>query len=329
MRKAKLITSPENMRYISGFTGEGAVFLFEDEKIIFTDGRYTIQAEHEAPDFKIITTNHYLDEIKKFRVKKIYIEQDKISLSELARMRATLPLVRWDDLDQELKQMRIIKTAEEIESIAHAADIANRGFEHIKDYIKAGMSEKEAALELEFFMRKSGADGLSFDTILASGANSAMAHAKVTEDLIPDNSYVLIDFGCKYKGYCSDMTRMVKVGTPSDEMQKIYDIVLQAQSAGLAAIHEGVLASDVDKAARDIIEAAGYGETFIHSTGHGVGLDIHEDPHISRNSETILQEGMVITVEPGIYVEGLGGVRIEDMVIVTKDGYRDFSIKDK
>jgi len=191
------------------------------------------------------------------------------------------------------------------------------------------MTEKELALELEFVMRKNGADSVSFDTILASGERSAMAHATVTEKKIPDNTFVLIDFGCKYKGYCSDMTRMVKIGEPDEKWQRMYDIVKKAQTEALKAVKAGVRASEIDKIARDIIKDSGFGKNFTHSTGHGVGLEIHENPRISKNSDFVLQENMVITVEPGIYVEGLGGIRVEDMVCVKQEGCVNYSIEEK
>ena len=327
--KAHLITSPENLRYIANFTGEGAVLITSSGKILFTDGRFTIQAQNECPDFEIIVTNDYVSEIKKLHIFKLFVEKNKMTVSEYTRLKKHLPFTYFANLSPQLKDMRTIKTDDEIEKIAHSAEIANSGFEHIKSFIKAGMSEREVALELELYVRKHGAEALSFDIIVASAERAAMAHASITDSLIPNNTYVLLDFGVKYKGYCSDMTRMIKIGKPPEELQKIYEIVKDAQSAALSIVKAGVSTKDVDEAAREVIKNAGYGEQFVHSTGHGVGLNIHEEPRISSKSDAVLEAGMVITIEPGIYIEGIGGVRIEDMILVTKDGYRNFSVQDK
>jgi 3-dehydroquinate dehydratase type II len=217
------------------------------------------------------------------------------------------------------------KTPYEIENMRTAASIANDAFTYIKEYVSPGKTERDIALELEFFMRKNGAEGLAFDTIVASGERSANPHAVPSDEKIPTNGYVMLDFGCKVNGCCSDMTRMIACGEISPQMRKIHDIVQEAQTAALSVIREGARASDVDKAARDIINAAGFAENFMHSTGHGVGTVVHEEPRISPKSTAILEEGMVITVEPGIYLEGVGGVRLEDMVVVTKDGCRNLS----
>lgn len=212
-----------------------------------------------------------------------------------------------------------------IESIKKAANIANLAFEHIKSWIKPGMAEITVADEIERLLLEYGAEGLSFDTIVSCEERAADPHAVPTENLIPENCYLMIDFGCKYNGYCSDMTRMIKFGNPNEKLQEMHEIVEEAQKRGLAAVKAGVTAKEIDLACREYITEKEYGEEFKHTTGHGVGKEVHEPPKISYKSEEVIKEGDVITVEPGIYVEGLGGIRIEDMVVVTKDGYTNLS----
>ncbi|MDR0931105.1 MAG: type II 3-dehydroquinate dehydratase [Clostridiales bacterium] len=220
----------------------------------------------------------------------------------------------------------MIKKPDEIAKIRAAAEIGNKGYEYIKSIVKPGISELDIAKKLEEFMLSQGASGLSFDTIVACGSNSANPHAQPSRDrIVADNDMVMIDFGCVYQGYCSDMTRMIKVGELNDTQRKIWDIVLNAQQLAIKAIRPGVRAKDIDKIARDYIAEAGYGEQFIHTTGHGVGTVVHEEPRVSKVSDDILQSGMVITVEPGIYIKGEGGARIEDLILVTDDGYEVLS----
>ena len=202
-------------------------------------------------------------------------------------------------------------------------------FSHILSYIKEGVSEKELALEIEFFMRKNGAEGVSFDLITISGKNTSLPHGVPSDKKLKKGEFITMDIGCKVNGYCSDMTRTVALGEPSDEMKKVYNIVLQAQLKALKTVKSGITASSVDFAARDLIDKNGFENCFGHATGHGVGLDIHEEPRVSTKSDTVLQSGMIITIEPGIYLQDKFGVRIEDMVMVTDDGCYNFTKSNK
>ncbi|MBS3813194.1 aminopeptidase P family protein, partial [Candidatus Bipolaricaulota bacterium] len=203
--------------------------------------------------------------------------------------------------------------------------IADDTFAYLMDYVKPGMTESEIAVELEFFMKKQGAESVSFDPIVALGANSALPHATPGDREVREGDILLIDMGAKYRGYCSDMTRTVFIGEPTDKMQEVYEIVLEAQEVGLAALGPGESTKEVDGKARDVIEEHGYGDKYGHGLGHGVGLEIHEKPRLAQTEDNVLEEGMVVTVEPGIYLPGWGGVRIEDMVYITEKGYEFFS----
>jgi Xaa-Pro aminopeptidase len=214
----------------------------------------------------------------------------------------------------------LVKTEKELEKMAKAADIADQAFHHIIGYIRPGVTERAVALELEIYMKKLGASALSFETIAASGVRSSMPHGIATDKIIEDGDFLTLDFGCVYDGYCSDMTRTVVVGKATQKQKKIYGVVLEAQIAALNAIREGINGIDVDKIARDVISSRGYGEYFGHGLGHGVGLEVHEEPRLSPTGTKKLLENMVVTDEPGIYIPGFGGVRIEDLIVVKKDG---------
>ncbi len=220
---------------------------------------------------------------------------------------------------------KTVKTPEELLIIAKAEAIGDKTFEHLLDYIKVGMTELEIADEVERTMRSLGAEGLSFPTIAVSGVNSNQPHGEPSDRKIREGDFLTLDIGCVYRGYCSDMTRTVAIGYATDEMKKIYDIVLKAQLAGLEMVKAGVKCFDVDKASRDVIEEAGYGEFYIHGTGHGVGTEVHEPPTLNARSSEVLKENQAVTVEPGIYLPDKFGVRIEDLVIVTEFGYANLT----
>lgn len=220
---------------------------------------------------------------------------------------------------------KTVKTPEELLIIAKAEAIGDKTFEHLLDYIKVGMTELEIADEVERTMRSLGAEGLSFPTIAVSGVNSNQPHGEPSDRKIQEGDFLTLDIGCVYRGYCSDMTRTVAIGYATDEMKKIYDIVLKAQLAGLEMVKAGVKCFDVDKASRDVIEEAGYGEFYIHGTGHGVGTEVHEPPTLNARSSEVLKENQAVTVEPGIYLPDKFGVRIEDLVIVTEFGYANLT----
>lgn len=220
---------------------------------------------------------------------------------------------------------KTVKTPEELLIIAKAEAIGDKTFEHLLDYIKVGMTELEIADEVERTMRSLGAEGLSFPTIAVSGVNSNQPHGEPSDRKIREGDFLTLDIGCVYRGYCSDMTRTVAIGYATDEMKKIYDIVLKAQFAGLEMVKAGVKCFDVDKASRDVIEEAGYGEFYIHGIGHGVGTEVHEPPTLNARSSEVLKENQAVTVEPGIYLPDKFGVRIEDLVIVTEFGYANLT----
>ena len=241
--------------------------------------------------------------------------------SEFAALQRALPEVKqWIPLAGRVDRLRRIKTPEEIGYMRRAEEIGDEAFEALLPLLKPGMTELEAAAELEYQMKKRGAEGFSFDTIMASGIHSSMPHAIPSGKKLEAGDFITMDFGCTYQGYCSDMTRTVVMGKADEKQKEMYGIVLRAQRAALELIRAGLPGSRVDREAREIIEKAGYGDCFGHGLGHSVGLYIHEEPRLSPSDDTILEPGMIETVEPGIYVPGFGGVRIEDMVAVTEDG---------
>lgn len=331
-----MLNSPHSMRYFSGFSGgEGVALITPEKRMLFTDSRYTEQATNETKDkgYSVIETNDPLsnagDEIFALGLAEVLFEDAEVSVLEYNKLCEKAQKTKFVSGSQQISMTRMVKTEEELEKIEIAEGIACDAFENILGIIKPGISENEIALELEYFMRKNGGEGVAFETIAISGKKTSLPHGRPSDKKIEKGDFVTMDFGCIYKGYCSDMTRTVVVGRASGEQRKIYEIVRAAQQRGLESICAGVLSSDADAAARRIIEDAGYGKNFGHSLGHGVGLLIHELPNLSPRSSVILEENMVVTCEPGIYIEGFGGVRIEDMVCVKKNGIKNFTRADK
>ncbi len=330
---AYLVTDPMNMRYISGFRGgEGVLYISPSRKVLVTDSRYTEQAGKES-DFTVIEENagH-----KRFVILAECIDADKaevvgfedasMRVNEFNAMKEALPQVKnWVALGGKLDFLRRIKTPEEIEIMQKATAISEAALTSLLDFIKPGLTELEIAAELEYQMKKRGANDLAFNTIVASGIHSSMPHAIPSEKKIENGDFITMDFGAKVNGYCSDMTRTIVVGKASEKQKEIYNLVLKAQLAGLAAAGPNVKGKDVDAVSRNIIREAGYGEYFGHGLGHSVGLFIHENPRFSPAEEDIILPGYIETVEPGVYVPGFGGVRIEDMILITEDGYRNFN----
>lgn len=323
---AIVVTSPENLYYFSGFTGgEGMLLFTGDKKYAIVDGRYTIQAKEQAKGFEVIEYSVMPYKIiADMGFKNIGFEDKTISYNLYKNMCDAID-GSFTGVSDYLNEFRKVKSFEECNNIRRAEHIGDMAFEHILPFIKPGITEREIALELEFFMKKQGATALSFDTIVAVGERSALPHANLTDKKVESGKVVLLDYGCVYNGYCGDMTRTVAVGYADDKTKNIYDTVLKAQLAALDTIKSGIANKDVDKVAREIITDAGYGKTFTHSLGHGVGLEVHEQPNLSPRSVDILKSGNIVTVEPGIYVEGFCGVRIEDMVLVTDSGYENFT----
>jgi Xaa-Pro aminopeptidase len=318
-----LISSYENRRYVSGFSGSaGLILVTEQDAILYVDGRYTLQAKIETKDFEVMTGPFdSFAPLKSFKIKKLLVEEENLTLAKYNKLKAALPDTQIVCASSMLAGMRMIKTKQEISAIKKAAEIADKAFYHILNYIKPGVSEKEIALELEYYMIKNGAEGTSFDTIAAASERSALPHASPSDRLIKYGDVLLMDYGCKWGGYCSDITRTVSVGKANDDVLRVYQTVLNAQKAGLESIKAGMPCINVDKAARGIIEEAGFGPDFTHSFGHGVGIAVHEQPYLSPSAKDSLRAGNVVTAEPGIYLENRFGVRIEDLVVVTADGH--------
>ncbi|WP_407268353.1 M24 family metallopeptidase [Radiobacillus sp. PE A8.2] len=320
-----LITNGKNRRYMTGFTGTaGVVLVSQDDAMLITDFRYIEQANDQTEDLKIVEHKQPINkeiavQIKSLNLKSIGFEKDDITYGVFEQYKEAIDaeLVPTNGL---VEKLRLIKTEDEIRIIQTAANIADAAFEHILTFIKPGVKEIDVANELEFFMRKEGATSSSFDIIVASGYRSALPHGVASTKEIASGELVTLDFGALYNGYISDITRTVAVGQINDELKAIYDTVLEAQLKGMAGLKAGITAKQADALTRDHIDEKGYGKYFGHSTGHGIGLDVHEGPGLSFRSELVLEEGMVVTVEPGIYVPNVGGCRIEDDTVVKQDG---------
>ncbi len=314
--EAFLITSTQNVFYYSGFDGEGVLVIEKDKAFIVTDFRYIEAAKNLSGNFEVKNIADGIENIIKKSIQKIIIEEDVLTLSAFRTYQKKLSWAQFEDGSSRINKPRLIKSADEIQKIKTAADIATDAFAKVLEHIKVGTSEREIALMFEMLVKKSGASALSFDTIVASGANSSMPHAGVTDKKFAAGDFVTLDFGCVYDGYCSDMTRTVAIGHITDEQKNVYEIVKRAQEAGVMAAVCGAKCSDVDAVARNIIKESGYGDFFGHALGHGVGLVVHENPRLSTKSDAVLSDGMVVTCEPGIYIEGKFGVRIEDLLVI-------------
>jgi len=334
---ACLISGRANTLYFSGFTGSTSLLLVGIDKAwLIVDFRYTIQAKEQAfegIEVVEIEESFYstLNEIvKQNLIDTIGFEGQAITVSEYNKIKESLTSIkRLIRFDSQIDWIRSIKDADEIEQIQQAVLLGDKVFDHIIKFIKPGMKETEVAAELEYTMKKLGAKGPSFESIIAAGHRSAMCHGTATDNIIKNGDAVVLDFGVIYHNYCSDMTRTIFIGEPKKELIKIYDIVKKAQQAALDGIRTGMSGYDADKIARDIIAHNGYNGAFGHSLGHGVGIEIHEEPRLSAKSVDVLKDGMVFSVEPGIYVEGLGGVRIEDMVVLENGRIRNFTTSPK
>jgi Xaa-Pro aminopeptidase len=330
-----LISQPENRRYLSGFDGSAGFLLVTPQKnILATDFRYLAQAKSQAPDYKIFPITgdigywfpHLVAELD---IKRLGFEGGHLTFAQhrqlcdiLNKGKSQLKLIPVDGM---VESLRAIKEPEEIEFIIQAAEIADAAMEYIRDQIRPGVTEKEVAWEIERFMREEGSQTIPFNIIVASGPNSALPHAQPSARAIQSSEPIVIDIGARVGGYCSDLSRTICLGTPDDTFNRIYDTVLGAQLGAMAIIKPGMTGAEADQLARVIIEQAGYGEVFGHSLGHGVGLAPHEQPRLGPNSSEKLVDGMVFTIEPGIYLERWGGVRIEDLVMMEKGKVREIS----
>ena len=328
---AMLVTSAPGERYAVGLEGEGWVLVSRDGARYSTDGRYIEAARQQVTGAEIVLTergqSHLAlarEEIRRRGLKRVGFESGRVSADELGRWKDSLPceLVAAQGL---LDGLRAAKDEEELARMRQAQRITDEAFREILNFIRPGLTEQEVAARLVYELLRRGGRRVSFDPIVAAGANGSMPHAVPGETVIQPGMFVTMDFGCVYEGYCSDMTRTVAVGQPTDEMERVYHTVLEAQRAGIAAARAGVTGSEVDRAARQAIQQAGYGSFFSHSFGHSLGLEIHESPNASPSEQTVFPAGAVISAEPGIYLPGHFGVRIEDVLVLREGGCEDIT----
>jgi Xaa-Pro aminopeptidase len=322
---AILISQPVNRRYLSGFTGSaGALLITEDRAVLATDFRYYEQVEREAPGFELAKITDRMsgllaDLVSGMGVERLGFESQHVTVDQLREWDQSVDGVEWVPLKDTVEGLRAIKDEHEMEALRHSTALTDAAFAHLLEVIRPGMTEREAAWEIEVYMRTHGASGTAFDPIVAAGPNGALPHARPGDRDIQTGEPIVIDIGCVLDGYCSDMTRTICLGEPGDKYLEVWSVVHQAHEAAREVVAAGVTGVEADAAARDLIAAAGYGEYFGHGLGHGVGLAVHECPRAWRLSEDTLESGMSLTIEPGIYLPGEFGVRIEDLVIVHDD----------
>lgn len=319
---AAFVTKRKNYIYLSGFTGTSAFLLItQNNAILFTDSRYKEQAELQATVFEVVMyTSSIIDavneKLKELGIEKLGFEDANLNYASYQNYSSKFVCKEFVPLGLIIEKLRAIKDHSEIEIIKKAVEIADNAFTHILPFIRPGISEMDLVAELEHEMKRLGAKGPSFDTIAASGLRSSMPHGVASDKKLEMGDTLTLDFGALYKEYCSDMTRTVFIGEPSADLKKIYNTVLSAQLKAIEGAYSGLAGKEIDKLARDYIKDAGYGEYFGHGLGHGVGLEIHENPRFSVAEDATIEDNMVITVEPGIYIPGLGGVRIEDIIVI-------------
>ena len=318
------VTKEANVRYLTGKKGQDcSLWITQSDAYILTDFRYSEMASELAPLFKFIEIKVGLDACDFFRAMgeiSVGVEKDSLSLAEYLTFTEKFQEQKIKPVQGLIEELRATKDPSELSATAKACQIADACFTHMCGFLKPGLTEKRAALEIEYFMKSNGADDLSFDTICVSGAKTSYPHGIPDDKIIEKGDFVTMDYGCKVDGYCSDMTRTVAIGSATEEMRKVYDVVLTAQLAACQEIKAGILCHDADSYARDIIKNAGYGEWFGHGLGHGTGLEIHEAPRLRSGSMEILKENNIVSVEPGIYLPKKFGVRIEDLATVTSFG---------
>jgi len=337
---AILISAPENRRYLSGFTGSAGYLLITPQRqVLFTDSRYSEQAGNQSPHFEVVQMkpglDWLMDALTETGVRRVGFESDAMTVASYNRALDAirekeglvgLSLIATCGITDEL---RVFKDREELAELQKAIDASDRAMETVCPTIQAGVTEREVAWRMEVAMREYGADSVSFGTIVASGPNGAMAHHRPDDTVIQSGEPIVIDMGARVNGYCSDLTRTVVVGEPDETFHKIYNIVLGAQLTAINTVRSGLTGEECDALSRDVIAEAGYGDSFGHSLGHGVGLAVHENPRVGPRAETILEPHMVFTIEPGIYLTGWGGVRIEDIVVLGEEGATPLSKAEK
>ncbi|MBR5320604.1 MAG: aminopeptidase P family protein [Clostridia bacterium] len=332
-----LIISPENRKYFTGFeSSDGFLIVSSDRAVFITDGRYIEAAQKQISNCEVMllgkTYPQIAEILKEMNCTRLLVESTRMTVSTYNSLKGVLkkiPVSTDTTLDTIINTLRSVKTENEVESIIKAQRIAEDAFQHILKFIKVGVTEKEIALELDFYMLRNGGEGLSFETIAVSGKNSSMPHGVPSNKKIENGDFITMDFGTMINGYHSDMTRTIAVGFATDEMKNVYNTVLKAQQNCLDNIKAGISCKDGDEFARSVIRNAHLGQYFTHSTGHGVGVEIHEFPNLSPASDSILQVGNIVTVEPGIYIPEKFGVRIEDMALITESGCRNLTNADK
>lgn len=334
---ALLVSNAMHRRYLTGFTGSAGVVLVTGQTtVLFTDFRYRTQAPAQVKGSGVTVMEHGVDmlrdveeELQRSKLNRLGFEAGDISYRDYQKYKQKLSGVTLVATDGLVEQLRQLKDETEQQIMVEAAQVADEAYEYILGELQPDVTEKEIQNKLEFFMRSRGADGSSFDTIVASGERSALPHGVASDKKLRVGELITLDYGAYYQGYCSDITRTVMLGEPTEQQREIYEIVLEAQTYAVARIEPGMSGKQADALAREIIKKRGYGEYFGHGTGHGLGMEVHESPRLSPRSEDILKPGMVVTVEPGIYLPGVGGVRIEDDVLVTEKGAQRLTQSDK
>lgn len=331
---AILITNEYNRRYMTGFTGTaGVAIVSQNDAVFITDFRYTEQAAEQVKDFRIEQHKGTIfEEVAKqvalMGAKTIAFEKDAMHYGTYEVYKAAVK-ADFVPLSGVIEKIRLIKSQEEINIIKVACEIADNAFTHILNFIKPGITELDVSNELEFFMRKQGATSSSFDIIVASGLRSALPHGVATKKIIETGDFVTLDFGAYYNGYISDITRTVAVGQPSEKLVEMYNAVLESQLLALEKVGPGMTGAEADAVSRDYLKSKGLGEAFGHSLGHGIGLEVHEGPGLNFRSEVVLEPNMTVTIEPGAYIPGVGGVRIEDDILITETGNEILNHSDK
>ncbi|HLM98892.1 MAG TPA: Xaa-Pro peptidase family protein [Bryobacteraceae bacterium] len=323
---ALVVSFGPNVRYLTGFTGSnGVVVILPGRAVFFTDPRYRIQAAQEVGCQVRVASGPILPRVasllRQAKSRRVGFEKSRMSVEAFQTLKDALPMrSSLEPVAGWIENHRMIKSAAEIAAIRRSVELNSRAFEQIAKRIRPGMRETELAAELDYRVRRQGAEGPAFETIVAAGPRTALPHARPTTAKLPANSMVLVDMGAMLDGYASDMTRMLFLGTAAPRIKQMYAAVLEAQLAAIDAVRPGVKAQAVDRAARRVLARHHLERAFVHSTGHGLGLEIHEPPRVGKKEKTVLVKGMAITIEPGVYLEGLGGIRIEDTVVVTANG---------
>ncbi len=322
---AAVISRLTDIRWAIGFTGSNGLLIVDRDSAAFiTDGRYTTQAADEVRGADVYIApgvlEKFIPEVMPDAAARVLFQSEDVSVARLDRLREACPNCKWEGRTNLLTAFVARKSEEEIDAVRRAQAITDQTFEHVTGLIRAGMTERELAAEIVYDQLRRGAERMSFEPIVASGPNGALPHARPSTRELQTGDLVVLDFGCVVDGYASDMTRTVAIGDPDSDAVEAYDAVLDAQQSAIAAARSGMSARELDAAARDILRARGFGDYFSHGLGHGIGLETHEWPRVSHNSDDVLPEGAIVTIEPGVYLPGRFGIRIEDMIVLRENG---------